>query len=91
MAQQTAVEWLDEKLQDKMYVQYGYGTGIRKIVIPIDEYIYFKKQAKSMEKEQIINAFENGIIAYDDPDRINDDINFDAENYYNETYEKDNA
>lgn len=53
---ETAVEWLDEQLQDKMFIQYGYGTGIRKIVIPIDYYMEFIKQAKAMEKEQIINA-----------------------------------
>ena len=60
----TAIEWLDEQLQDKMYVQYGYGTGIRKIVIPIEEYIYFKQQAKAMEKQQIEKAIDDALNAY---------------------------
>ena len=38
----TAVEWFDEQLQDKMFIQYGYGTGNRKIVIPIDYYMEWK-------------------------------------------------
>ena len=82
---QTAVDWFDKQLQDKMYVQYGYGTGIRKIVIPIDEYIYFKQQAKQMEKEQIMNAWRNG-----DNDSMYDPKELDkqAEQYYNETYNK---
>jgi len=84
MAQQTAVEWLDKQLQDKMYVQYGYGTGIRKIVIPIDEYIYFKQQAKQMEKEQIIKAHKLGFY-YNLPDPI---VEKNSEKYYNETYGK---
>lgn len=56
MAQQTAVEWLDERLQDKMYIQYGYHDGLRSIVIKLDEYMKLKQQAKHMEKEQIIKA-----------------------------------
>ena len=79
MAQQTAVDWL-EKQFDK-YTSAG-------VNVPNDKIFKLTHKAKAMEKEQIINAFENGIVAYDDPDRINDDINFDAENYYNETYNK---
>jgi hypothetical protein len=73
-----AVEWFDEQLQDKMFIQYGYSDGLRKIVIPIDAYMELKQQAKEMEKEQIINAFDMGC---QDEDRI-------GEEYYNETYNK---
>jgi len=69
MKKQTAVEWLYNTL----------------IVTPIDqkkwEDIY--KQAKAMEKEQIINAYDNGYgmgdfkLTYED-----------IEIYYNETYNK---
>lgn len=77
MAQQTAVEWLDEQLQDKMFIQYGYGTGIRKIVIPIDYYMEFIKQAKAMEKEQIKMAITDWCFL----DGIEDE-----EHYYNLKY-----
>jgi hypothetical protein len=60
MAQQTAVEWLVEQLQAPC-------RGIPSHIID---------QAKQMEKEQIIDAFE---IGWKDEDRI-------GEEYYNETY-----
>ena len=82
MTKKTAVEWLDEQLQDKMYVQYGYGTGIRKIVIPIEEYIYFKQQAKAMEKEQMHKC---GSFWRGKEHEIEKPI---FEQYYNETYNK---
>ena len=61
-AQQTAVEWLRNKLFDE------WGIGISDNVI---------EQAKQMEKEQIINAYEKGA-----------EESWDAEQYYNETYGK---
>jgi hypothetical protein len=74
MAQQTAVEWLVEQICTSEMSNFIFHQEI--------------KQAKAMEKEQIINAFENGIISYDNQDRITDDINNDSEQYYNETYNK---
>ena len=74
---QTAVEWLVEQLATKI------GTSFHAITFyhDNDELI---KQAKSMEKEQIINAFENG------EDNIDSDgcyiDNDGAKQYYNETY-----
>jgi HEPN domain-containing protein len=66
MAQQTAVEWLSERL-------------IRMIPTISPMYKYeikeFVEQAKAMEKEQIIDAYENG-------------ENRSAELYYNENYKK---
>jgi len=64
----TAVEWLDEQLQDKMFIEYGYykgvktslKNGVRKIVISIDDYMELKQQAKEMEKEQIKEAMSDG-------------------------------
>jgi hypothetical protein len=74
---QTAVEWLAENT-------------------PLGDSIFFVKQvqqAKEMEKEQIINAFQEGIeIPYIEikGDRTlfikPIDTSLDAENYYNETY-----
>lgn len=63
----TAVEWLEDKLN-------GVDTGV--------SYHHFKKiieQAKEMEKEQIIDAFEH--FAFN----LND-----GEQYYNETFKNTN-
>jgi 3-methyladenine DNA glycosylase AlkD len=60
MAQQTAVDWLLENIQK---------------VHKMDWDIVFI-QAKAMEKEQIIDAFDNGCI--------NQDLI--GKEYYNETY-----
>ena len=72
MAQQTAVEWLSERL-------------IRMIptISPIYKYDIkeYVEQAKAMEKEQIKDAFKHGEI----PPLF--DI-LSAEQYYNETYNK---
>jgi hypothetical protein len=66
MAQQTAVEWLYEQL-----FQVKSGT------IQVDKPNLFQ-QAKAMEKEQIIDAFDNGCINHD----------LIGKEYYNETYNK---
>jgi hypothetical protein len=63
---QTAVEWFVQQLEE-------YGSDDFKII--------FKKQfeqAKAMEKEQIIDAFNSGLeYDYDD-----------SETYYNKTFNK---
>ena len=64
----TAVEWLVSQLNKQ---------GFAKVVT--DEEI---EQAKAMEKEQIENAFENGV-----EDIIYSRANYeDGEQYYNETF-----
>jgi hypothetical protein len=65
MEKQTAVEWLIEKMH----------KNIEWIPIPMQE------QAKEMEKEQIIDAFDTG--------RRKGDWIFDGEKYYEETYKKE--
>jgi hypothetical protein len=65
---QTAVEWLEEQF-------------IWNELMPKWIYDYFQ-QAKQMEKEQIINAFDEG-FKYD--------IHEGGKKYYNETYGKDNG
>lgn len=76
----TAVEWLDEQLQDKMYFVYGYTDGVRKVTIPLEDYMRLKQEALEMEKQQIIDAYrigecEVGLMIVNKP-----------EQYYNETY-----
>ena len=71
MKQQTAVEWLIKKLQNR---QNGIFDGLPHL--SLDE-IY--NQAKQMEKEQIAEAYLQG--SFDDGP--NQDF---AEQYYNATY-----
>jgi hypothetical protein len=66
MAQQTAVEWLYEKLFE-----------VKSGTIQVDKPNLFE-QAKAMEKQQIIDAFDNGCINHD----------LIGKEYYNETYNK---
>jgi hypothetical protein len=67
----TAVEWLAEKL-----------IHAEPNILEWDKYI---KQAKQMQKEQIMNAWRNG-----DNDSMYEPKQLDeqAEQYYNETYGK---
>ena len=67
---QTAVDWLIEQLNKLGYAQ-----------VVTDEEI---KRAKEIEKEQIMNSYEQGIK---DDDGYGGYIS-NSENYYNETYDK---
>lgn len=67
MAQQTAVEWLADKLnKEEMIIYHGL----------FDMWI---KQAKQMEKEQIMKSYKD----YHDLGHI---YGIDTEQYYNETF-----
>jgi hypothetical protein len=70
MAQQTAVEWFYNKISN-IEVNFGDGNLIDKIF----------QQAKEMEKEQIIDAFNDG-------DFMSCGSEKDAINYYNYLYNK---
>lgn len=65
MSKQTSVEWFDEQLQDKMYVQYGYADGVRKIVIPIEDYMKLKQQTIQMEREQHGKTWDSALDKYE--------------------------
>ena len=98
MAQQTAVEWLIEQLEKQVYRIDHKDNRI--IPISFDDIIEIQKQAKAMEKEQIIKAASNDrvfqIAKYlVDGEESNlslfewrNTIKRDAEQYYNETYKK---
>ena len=66
--QQTAVEWLVDNLKGQLN---------------IDEVTSIIKQAKEMEKEQIIEAYQQGVT-----DEHGDTIMFttEGEDYYEQTY-----
>ena len=74
---QTAVEWLIEELDNNLDIKHSWRT---------KQYI---EQAKQMEKEQIINAYDEG--DNNGADRIyyhSDRDDKSAEQYYNENYGK---
>jgi hypothetical protein len=77
----TAVEWFMERIGERQH------NGMY-VIDTLEDVQNLFEQAKAMEKEQIINAFDNGIIAYNNQHRITDDIDNDSEQYYNETYSK---
>ena len=68
---QTAVEWLLEELDNKDW--YYLQQSIRNEII---------EQAKAMEKEQIIDAYQN--VLFDEDGNL-----LTAEQYYNETFKQD--
>ena len=65
MTKETAVEWLDKQLQNIMFVQYGYSDGIRKIVIPLGDYMNFKKQALAMERFEHSQTWDAALDKYE--------------------------
>jgi hypothetical protein len=73
MKQQTAVDWLDNEIQNICLIEYSLVKN-RCISIPIDKYMELKQKAKEMEKEQMFEAYWE-----DEP------LSF--LKYYNETYE----
>ena len=82
MAQQTAVKWLIEQLSEKQ------PNGFY-VIDTLEDVKRVFKQAKQMEKEQIMNAFSVGddcgyrFAITEDSQQFNS-----AEQYYNETYNK---
>jgi hypothetical protein len=58
----TSIEWLDEKLQDTMFIQYGYSDGVRKIVIPLEDYMRLKQEAKEMHKAELERNYFIGLL-----------------------------
>jgi hypothetical protein len=73
MSKQTAVEWIQHQVKEQGITHY---FSLREIL----------EQAKEMEKEQIIEAHG------DERDYLSDSGNFitiSAEQYYNETYKKE--
>ena len=80
MAQQTAVEWLLQQIENKNDKEFS------------SYYQEFVEQAKAMEKEQIIKAWDRGYVVggvNGSNDWVNEcDLTDNGEYYYNETYKK---
>jgi hypothetical protein len=82
---QTAVEWFYENTQNYVRLSDTIPMVI-KIEVPFEEYMNILKQAKQMEKEQIEEAYNNGGEHYTEYGKA-----ILGEDYYNETYGKDNG
>jgi hypothetical protein len=81
----TAVEWLVEQIKE-----YDFSPRDNTYLIEIPSWIFTEKieQAKEMEKQQIINAYEQGSEdGYWHPENGYSNEFESAEQYYNETYE----
>ena len=74
----TAVQWFIEQLEQKGDASEN--VSIRRIQISVDvsDYLKLIRQAKQMEKDQIINAFWDGGANWDSEKT--------AEQHYNEKY-----
>jgi hypothetical protein len=83
--QQTAVDIIYQGMSDKIVMQ-DLNKALICIHISHDDFLKLHRQAKEMEKKQIINAFWNG----DNTDCTSEqNIEEFAEQYYNETYGND--
>ena len=76
--QQTAVEWLKEKVKE---------TYNKESKLPIGYVLNLISQAKAMEAEQIVDAHIEGQRVFDKHDHT-EWTNDKAEQYYSETYKK---
>ena len=79
MKKQTAVQWLVEQLTyengfDARLTSFNGDSNVSEIV----------EQAKQMEKEQIMEAWDDGCYQSSDFPKTSD-----SEKYYNETYKQD--
>jgi hypothetical protein len=77
MAQKTAVEWLE--IQFDKYTSGG-------VNVPNNKIFKLTEKAKAMEKEQIINAYGDGVFDGTLTDEFYEDSKVSGEQYYNETY-----
>ena len=79
MAQQTAVEWLENQLADWIHYQYEKANEQHQKVNKIFE------QAKQMEKEQIITASSIAYLWGEDEEILELSVKF-GEEYYDRTF-----
>lgn len=81
MAQQTAVEWLVDKLETEAITDYSFAQAHKVITLDVYSFNALIEQAKQMEKEQIMKAYKD----YHDLGHI---YGLETEQYYNQTFNK---
>ena len=77
MSKQTAVEWLSQQILDNWNDTHHGARNVEEFII----------QAMAMEREQIIDAFDEG-QEYEYQYHVNGTPKFDSETYFIETYKK---
>jgi hypothetical protein len=77
----TAVEWLVDKLETEAITDYSFAQAHKVITLDVYTFNVLFEQAKEMEKEQIIDAYNKG--------EFNQGCNGNAEQYYNETFKSE--
>ena len=82
MSKQTAVEWLVDQFKE---YDFSEDDGMYLIKIPSWLLTEKEEQAKQMEKEEIVKAFDEGQEC-EYQYHINSAPKYDSESYYNETY-----
>ena len=86
MEKQTSVEFLIDQLEIKVKSWENVSIGRIQISIKVEDYLELQKQAKEMEKEQIIDANIAGQMFIGAcPSHYKND----AEDYYKGTFNKD--
>lgn len=75
---QTATNWLEQRIKDMIEHGADLGEDLPALLVHI-------KQAKQLEKQQIIDAFDEG-QEYEYQYQINDAPKFDSQTYFIETY-----
>ena len=81
---QTAVEWLVDQFKE---YDFSEDDGMYLIKIPSWLLTEKEEQAKQMEKEEIVKAFDEGQEC-EYQYHINSAPKYDSESYYNETYKE---
>ena len=89
----TAVEWLIEEIEQKGDAWENVSISRIQISIKVEDYLELKNQAKEMEKEQIVEAYNQGSEAGYELAKNDDFIEGyktkEAEHYYNETFKSE--
>jgi hypothetical protein len=86
--QQTAVELFIEQLEAQGESWENVSIGRIQISITVEDYLKLIDQAKEMEKQQIIDACQQGFYDGVDLAKIKKSEFKSAEDYYNETFNK---
>lgn len=78
---QTAVEWLDEQIQERVIAQ---DVVARKMIIEIsiEDYMDVKRLAKEMEKKQIMDAVKYHIDLLNETEISDEEIEKESERLY---------
>lgn len=90
MAQQTAIDWFINQINQytELEINHADGSKTKTRVIPPWIMQNLIEQAKEIEKEQSMQDYDSGLFD-GTMDNVNDRLYKNAEQYYNETYNKE--